>query len=141
MQQEFEAYVSSTLVGGDGESEAAARTKRQQLPKAVEDNKPKQQLQSIQKKETDIAPSEVDTTNYDTVNYDATEKCLHGLPVQKALANKLYQVFEDKFRDEYSAKAAVAGNTLEECFQAANIDATGEQYGNVWIESIYLEMI
>ena len=110
MQQEFEAYVS-TLVGGDGESEVAARTKRQQLPKAVEDNKPKQQLQSIQITEIDVVPSEVDTTNY-----DATEKCLHGLPAQKVLANKLYKVFVDKFREEYSAKAAVAGNTLEECF-------------------------
>ena len=110
MQQEFEAYVS-TLVAG-GESEAAARTKQQQLPKAVEDNKPKQQLQSIQKIETDQVSTEGDTTNY-----DATEKCLHGLPVQKVLANKLYKVFVDKFRDEYSAKAAVADNTLEECFQ------------------------
>eukprot|EP00984_Skeletonema_dohrnii_P031523 scaffold24115_cov112-Skeletonema_dohrnii-CCMP3373.AAC.1 len=35
---------------------------------------------------------------------------------------------KDKFQDEYSAKAAVADNSLEECFQAA-IDATGEQYG------------
>ncbi|KAK1741563.1 hypothetical protein QTG54_008041 [Skeletonema marinoi] len=128
MQQEFEAYIS-TLVGGDGESEAAARTKRQQLPKAVEDNKPKQQLQSIQKTETEEVPSEVDTTNY-----DATEKCLHGLPAQKVLANKeLYKVFVDKFREEYSAKAAVAGNTLEECFlPQANSMATFALNPSIW---------
>ena len=59
---------------------------------------------------------------------------------KRRLQNKLYKVFVDKFRDEYSAKAAVAGNTLEECFQAA-IDATGEQNGDIWINFIYLEML